>query len=315
MSDITVLVTGASGFVGRHLCQMLVNQDISVIAVSRYKKDIVSTVQWCALDLKNREDVRACLETYRPTHVVHLAALKNRCTDSSGCRMLYEANFWSSLNLIEACQEFLQLKKFIFFGSCEEYGIQSLPFEEEQRERPNTAYGVSKLAITQFLQTFSRTYNFPAVILRPSLIYGPGQGTEMFLPVMIQTLIQREVFEMTRGEQVRDYIYIDDVVSAILQVLSMGEHVHGELINICSGSSIAIKNLASQVARFIGEEAEKLIRIGARSYRQGEVFNYYVCAKKAKKLLNWQSVVSLEDGLKETIRCVQPFGTHSDYAS
>lgn len=303
----TVLVTGASGFIGRHLCKSLKKKGINVIALSRSGqcKELDATQQY-GLDLRDRVNVREFIQYTKPRYVVHLAAMKGRSIVPSEYRFAYDANWLSSFNLVEACNEVGTLRRFVFLGSTDEYGRLAPPFIEQSREAPTTSYGLSKLAATQLLQTFARSCDFPAVILRPTIAYGPQQGSDMFLSAMIQALVCGERFAMTLGEQTRDYVYIDDLISAIISALLVGNEVCGQLINISSGVPLRVKDLANMVARIVGNEAFELLDFGARDYRQGEAMEYWSNNDLAEVLLNWKPLVSLENGLRQTIHSFQP---------
>lgn len=296
-----VLVTGAGGFVGRHLSQVLNAQGVLVVGFVRnpsaHKQYFV---EHHVLDMLDRVRLQQVVQDVQPELVVHLAADKNRGTDQAEYRSGYEANLLGSLNLIEACQELSNLTRFVFLGSCEEYGQQPAPFDESTRELPVSAYAVTKLAVTQLLQALARAKDFPAVILRPSIVYGPGQTPEMFLPALIQALVSGERFAMSRGEQTRDYLYIDDLVNAILAALNASD-IQGQVINVSSALPIRIDNLAKQTARLIGLDAEKLLDFGARNYRPGEAMDYWAKNRRAKALLDWMPRMSLEAGLRQTI--------------
>ena len=306
LNNNSVLVTGSSGFIGRHLCEYLSKQGINVIALSRngHCKKLVETEQY-ALDLRDQIKVRELIQYIKPRYVVHLAAVKERNVAASEYRLVYDGNWQSSFNLIEACQEVGTLRRFVFLGSTDEYGIQAPPFVESAREAPTTSYGLSKLAVTQLLQTFARSCDFPAVILRPTLVYGPNQGLEMFLSAMIQSLVCGKRFAMTKGEQTRDYVYVDDLIAAIIAALTANYEVYGQLINISSGIPLRIKDLALIVARLAGDETGCLLDFGARDYRQGEAMEYWSTNNLAKALLNWRPFISLEEGLRRTIQSFQ----------
>lgn len=297
-----VLVTGASGFVGSPLCQALKARGALVTGFVRSPASAVqySFVEQRVGDISDRTQVRQLVQDIQPDLVVHLAAAKNRSLDLPGYRSGYETNLLGALNLIEACQELTSLVRFVFLGSCEEYGRLTAPFDESSRECPVSAYAVTKLAVTQLLETFARSNGFPAVILRPSVVYGPGQNTDMFLPSLIKALVSGERFGMSLGEQTRDFLYIDDLVTAILQALSVPD-VQGQVINVSSALPIRIDDLAKKTARLIGKETETLLDLGARGYRPGEAMNYWASNLRAQKLLNWAPCVSLEDGLRRTI--------------
>ena len=165
---------------------------------------------------------------------------------------------------------------------------------------PVSAYSFSKVAAAQLLQTFHRIHGLPIVVLRPSLAYGPGQGNEMFLPALIWSLLRGRRFAMSRGEQTRDYVYIDDVIAALLRAAVCPEAT-GQVINVSSGEPSRIVDIAKLAADLIGNNAESLLDIGKIEYRQGEAINYWADRSKAKQLLGWEPNVTLHDGLARTV--------------
>lgn len=301
MRDRCVLVTGAGGFVGGHLCQALHAQGARVVGFVRSHGALKRHVgEQHVIDISDRERVLELIQDIRPDMVVHLAAAKNRSVDMPEYRAGYEANLLGALNLVEACQELTALTRFVFLGTCEEYGQQAAPFDESSREFPVSAYAVTKLAVTQLLQALARAHGFPAVILRPTIVYGPGQDVSMFLSALIKSLVSGERFGMTRGEQTRDFVFIDDMVSAIMRALEAPDAL-GRVINVSSALPVRIDKLARKVASLIGSGAESLLDFDARDYRHGEAMDYWASNSRAKELLDWSPNVLLEDGLRQTI--------------
>jgi UDP-glucose 4-epimerase len=299
-----VLITGASGFVGGHLCRDLSKKGVHVVALSRQWYNDNLTCEQILLDLTDQLNVSDFIRSLKPDYIVHLAAVR-----PSEYRVAYEQNLLSSMNLIEACQHVPTLKRFIFLGSCEEYGQQPPPFEENNRAIPVSAYALSKLAVTQLLQAVADTHGFPGVIIRPSVVYGPGQSTTMFLPSMIQSLVLGQRFAMTEGEQTRDYLYISDLVNAIVNALFSDERINGEIINVSSGIPIRICDLARMTASLFNSKAIDKLEFGSKTYRLGEAMEYWADNQRAKVLLDWSPRISLEEGLLDTIAyfkmCIQ----------
>ena len=124
----------------------------------------------------------------------------------------------------------------------------------------------------------------------------------MFLPALIKTLLANKEFPMTYGRQTRDFIYVTDLISAIL-LASVTPQAAGKVINIGSGSPVAIGEVAAKVARLLGKE--DLIRIGALDYRHGEAMEYYVDTNKARLTLDWAASVSFDEGLRRTVEYYQ----------
>jgi nucleoside-diphosphate-sugar epimerase len=154
--------------------------------------------------------------------------------------------------------------------------------------------------VTHLLQTLYRTHHFPAVVLRPSLAYGPGQSVDMFLPALIQALLSGNRFGMSGGEQTRDYIYRDDLIEAILLASTKPEAI-GKVINISSGVPILLKEIARLTALKIGEDAENRLDIGKIDYRANEIMEYVAGYQLAEKILGWYPRTALHDGLTVTV--------------
>lgn len=297
-----ILITGASGFVGGHLASRLIAMGYRVSMVVRSNLRIKHlSADYCLIDLQDHAKVADLINSLRPDYVIHLASSKNRCSDLDTFQEIYDENVSNALNVIRPCLWLRDFKRFIFLGSCDEYGSSSAPYEECQFESPVTAYGLSKLAITKILAALYRAYNFPFVALRPSVIYGPGQGDEMFIPSLIKSLLEKKIFLMTEGEQTRDFIYITDVVDVIIKTLVVSENVNGRIFNIGSGASHKIKDVAALVANLVGSDALRLINYGALNYRDNEVMHYSLNIDLAKNFFEWDPVVDMRDGIQGTI--------------
>ena len=126
----------------------------------------------------------------------------------------------------------------------------------------------------------------------------------MFLPAMIKAIFEKKLFPMTHGEQTRDYLYVDDLVSAIECALFEDSDLNGQLFNVSSGMPIQIEVLARMVARLMADDREDLLGFGLQAYRAGEAMAYWADNARASKLLNWNPQALLEDGLLKTIQAV-----------
>ena len=297
-----ILITGANGFVGRHLSEALQAVGVWVTQIVRSVLPVGHSTEFRhALDLTDRDKVAEVFFSLQPDYVIHLAGVKNRNDTGIQFRDSYDTNLLISLNVIEACLALPKFKRLIFLGSCDEYGQVASPFDEMQREMPANSYGLSKLAVTKILSGLYQSRRFPSVVLRPTVIYGPNQGDEMFLSALIQTLLAQKDFAMTYGEQYRDFVYIDDVVEAIIKVILTGDHLNGAVINIGAGVTCQVKKIATLVADLIHTDAYNHLKFGAISYRPYEAMDYAVNIRRAEALLGWQPTTKLELGLQQTI--------------
>jgi nucleoside-diphosphate-sugar epimerase len=296
-----VLVTGASGFVGRHVCRALHGAGAKVIGWVRSTDGMHDfPFEHRYVDLTERDDVRDGVVESRVQYVIHLAAETYRGIETHKYRASYETNLLGTLNLIEGCDRLQTLKRFIFIGTCEEYGNQPGPFDESCVEAPVTAYGLSKLSATQLLRSLAMVRDFPVWILRPSVVYGPGQDRSMFLPALVGALLDGRRFAMTSGAQTRDYLYVDDLVSAIVGTFT-APRAGAYVLNISSAAPLRIEELARLAADIIGHDAQSLIDFGALEYRVGEAMHYSARNLLAQAVLNWKPRVSIEEGVRRTV--------------
>ena len=143
----------------------------------------------------------------------------------------------------------------------------------------------------------NRTENFPSVIIRLFLTYGPCQDSSRFLPQIIRGCLDDTVFPTSRGDQLRDFCYVDDTVRAILQALTQPE-IEGNIFNVASGKAVSIRTVIEKVCELTGYGNPQY---GEVSHRNGENISLYANISKAKNILKWESSTSLDTGLKKTI--------------
>ncbi len=303
-NDISVLITGWAGFVGSHLAHRLsaLGARVSVLerpgANTARLADISGQIRLLEADTTDFESVKSAVLTARPVVAFHLAAYVNTSRSLELMSEMLRINLGGTVNLVNALREIPGFRCLVNTGTSEEYGSNTPPFREEQREQPVSPYAVSKLAATYFLQMAHTTSNFPGVTLRPFVIYGPGQEGQMLIPSLIQKCLRNEDFDMTPGEQSRDFVYVADVVDSYLKAAVTPEAL-GQVINLCSGTEHQIRQVVESVIRLCQSKTKP--NVGALPYRAGENMHWVGSNRKAKLLLDWSPQVDLEQGLKETI--------------
>lgn len=293
-----LLVIGGTGFIGHHLLKAAKNkcwQTTSVSLNSPTEERFVDGVHYLHFDMTDGNLVRKNLvEDFN--YVVNLGGYINHKLFRDGGRNLIEIHFTTLQNLLETIPR-SKLKRFVQIGSSDEYGNSPAPQNENLREKPISPYSLAKVAATHFLQMLHSTEKFPAVILRLFLTYGPGQDTNRFLPQIIRSCLENNKFPTSAGEQIRDFCYVEDTVRAILNSLVESE-VEGEIINVASGEPISIRAMITKVSNLIGSGRPQY---GEVLYRPGENMFLYANISKAKSILKWESLTSLDTGLKKTI--------------
>lgn len=199
------------------------------------------------------------------------------------------------------CLEKNQIKRFIQLGSSDEYGNNLAPQNENQKEKPFSMYSCAKVTSNYFLQTLHKTENFPSVVLRPFLVYGPNQEKDRFIPQIIMGCMNNEKFPTSEGMQLRDFLYIDDFVDAVFIILK-NKDVLGEIINIASGIPVPIRKVIKIIVDTLKSGQPQFGKI---RYRDGENMKLYADISKIKTLLNWKPKVDLETGILKTIESIK----------
>jgi len=292
-----ILITGGTGFIGYHLAKKCLDFKWSVDSISTKlpkKSRKLKKVKYLILDISKKKEIIKKL-SLKYDFVVNLAGY----VDHSHKKKTLKSHFIGCKNIAEF---FLnsKIKKFVQIGSCIEYGKTRSPQKENKKNLQETysTYGNAKLLSSKFLLELKKKYNFPITILRLYLVYGPNQDLNRIVPITINNAIKNRKFNCSSGVQLRDFVYVDDVISAIVKTLKSKE-TKGEIINIGSGKPISIKKLILKICKLTqGGEPQ----FGKVSLRKDEILKLYPSLNKVKKILNWQAKVNLDKGLKKTIK-------------
>lgn len=187
------------------------------------------------------------------------------------------------MNLYERFKGDDKLKLFVQFGSSEEYGSEGSPFKEENREYPNSPYALVKQLTTNTTMMLHRNYGFPAMVVRPGNLFGPGQNQSKFIPYVIERLKKGEVLNVSPCEQKRDFIYVDDFAEAVHGLLDNADKCVGEIVNVSSGNSVSLK----EIIEFYKSELHSIseVRYGALPYRENEAMDLRCSIGKMNQII------------------------------
>jgi nucleoside-diphosphate-sugar epimerase len=302
-SHYQLLVVGGTGFIGQHIVKRALAQGFDTTVLTKNDCNVANKLDgviYLSSDISHKSSLLTQLKGKEFDCVINLGGYVNHANYSNGGSKTYDVHFNGVRNLVD-CLDKSRIKSFIQIGSSDEYGNNPAPQSEAQREAPISPYSCAKVASTHFLQTLYKTENFPAVILRPFLVYGPGQGEERFIPQVIKACINNQKFPTSKGEQLRDFCFIDDFVQAVFTVLA-NNNVYGEVVNISSGRPVFIKQVVDMIVSIVGSGRPQFGRV---CYRDGENMALYADIEKAKNLLDWKPDFDLEQGLIETIEWVK----------
>ncbi len=294
-SNSRVLVTGAGGFLGRHLCALLLERGAAVHGTWRSSPAPDGVVAH-QVELTDAEAVRACVEAVQPVLVFHLAAPVNLSRDPAAFLALRPGILDATHHLASACLE--QGARLVAAGTCEEYGSLAAPFAEGDLPQPVSAYSSLKLAATQWLLTLHRVAGLRATVVRPFLSYGPGQAPERLIPAAIDAALDGRPFDITDGRQTREFNFVGDVVRGI--ATASAPQAIGRIVNIGGGPELPVRAITERVFALAGADPA-LVRAGSLPRRGGEVERFFGDHSLAQRLLDHRPAVSLEQGLMRTI--------------
>lgn len=279
-----IYIIGGSGFIGKHLVERLCN-DYMVTVFDKYiDEEFFSTykeIRTCKLDLV-KEKIPDDYES--PDFIINLASIVTAERNLALFDDLISSNLKILLNLYERFKEDKKLKLFIQFGSSEEYGNEGSPFKESMREQPNSPYALVKQLTTNTALMLNRNYVFPAMVVRPGNLYGPGQNPTKFIPYVIEQLKSNKPLNVTPCEQKRDFIHVNDFVEAITRILVNYSKCVGEIVNISSGKSIALKDIIEKYKKKFNSKSQ--INYGAVPYRENEVMDLCCDITKLNNIYN-----------------------------
>ncbi len=271
-------IIGGSGFIGKNLVRILAPY-FEIMVVDKFIDDVYfesyPDVVCRKLDLVEEllPEEMGC-----PDFIINLASIVTAERDLSLFDSLISTNLRVLLNLYERFKNEKRLKLFIQFGSSEEYGNNGSLFVETMREEPNSPYALVKQLTTNTALMLYRNYGFPAMVVRPGNLFGPGQNRSKFIPYVIDRLKANEPLDVTPCEQKRDFIHVDDFCEAIRGLLENYEKCVGEIVNVSSGESVSLKAIIEMLRKRIGSQSE--VHYGALPYRENEAMDLKCNTKK-----------------------------------
>lgn len=295
-----ILVTGGAGFIGSHVTRLLLESGNQAVIldnlVSGKKERLDPKAEFIKGDIADPIAVKKALNGVDA--VIHMAGLIIVPESVKDPVSYCQNNVIGSVSLLNSMKE-AGVKKIIFSSSACVYGEpEELPLTENAKIKPDNPYGASKAAIEAFLQAFHANFDFDVTILRYFNPYGPGemhQPETHAIPNFIKAaLVKKPIPLYWKGEQVRDFIYIEDLAQAHLDVLSLGGF---NTFNIGTESGNKVKEVFETIFEILGYS----VAIKDLGKRPGDVQASYASAQRLKKETPWTPHTSLKQGLENTI--------------
>ena len=290
-----VLLTGATGFIGRQCLASLLTKGYEVHAVSSgHRVEAMSGVQWHTADLLHLPSVAGIVASVRPTHLLHLA-----WTTTPG-------QYWTSLENVRWVQSGLELlqqfaahggRRAVLAGTCAEYDwSDGYCSEHDTAILPKTLYGVSKHALQILTDSFAARTGISTAWGRIFFLYGPHENPERLVSYVIRSILQGAPVLCSHGGQLRDFLYVKDVAEAFVALLE--SDVRGP-VNIGSGSAVELKELIDKIADRLG--GRDLVRLGAVVAAKDEPPLLVAAVDRLRDEVGWSPRYALDEGLAETI--------------
>lgn len=302
MTNKRILITGASGYLGRNLVKMLENigrYKLLLLDIKEVNQSIILKTQ-TQFEIVNLDDVTnlyKIVNNFKPDIIYHLGANINRDRTYADFKELYQTNVIGTLNLLNSLVK-INYQSFIFASTSEVYaGDPHPPCKETDAIVPLSPYSVTKASAEMIVRNFSQLHGKPYSICRIFNIYGKDMPSHFFLGQLKVSIKENTHFKMTYGEQKRDFIYIDDVLEC-LYLAGISKNNGSAVLNICSGKGTSLVD----VIKIIKQDCRVDINVvfGSIPYRDNEVFDLTGDATKSINLLGFKSKIGIYEGLKKT---------------
>ena len=322
-----ILITGGAGFIGNHVVRHFVNKypDYNIFCLDKLTyagnlenlKDVEGKPNFTFIraDICDYDSVTAIFKEHEIDGVIHLAAESHVDRSIKDPFTFAQTNVMGTLSLLQAAKTYweseggFENKKFYHISTDEVYGalgFDNTKFTENTKYDPHSPYSASKASSDHFVRSYHDTYGMPTVITNCSNNYGPYQFPEKLIPLCINNIVNRRPLPVYgTGENVRDWLYVEDHVSAIDIIFHQGKS--GETYNIGGSNEIKnidiVKTIINIVDRLLGrEEDEDLSLITFITDRKGHDLRYAIDSTKLRMELGWYPAYDFETGIEKTIK-------------
>lgn len=304
-----VLVTGADGFIGSHLTEMLVDRGYHVKALSQYN----SFNNWGWLENINcKKEVEILTGDIRDPHycktisknvniIFHLGALIAIPYSYLAPDSYVETNVKGTLNICQAAKE-NGISRLIHTSTSEVYGTaQYVPIDEKHPLQAQSPYSATKIAADAIVTSFYNSFDLPATIARPFNNYGPRQSARAIIPTIITQIASgKKEIKLGDTSPTRDFSYVEDCCRGFI-MLAESEKTIGETINIGSNSEISIEDMLKLIKELMSSNVTFINDEQRERPKKSEVFRLWCDNKKIKTLVGYKPQINIRDGLKKTI--------------
>ena len=310
---MVILITGGAGFIGSSLADKLLTEGNKLLVIDNLndyydlklkKQNIVSNLDnpdytFCEGDICDKELMAKIFAGNEIDSVVHFASLAGVRHSFKYPLEYLKNNIVGTINLLEQMRN-NKVGKIVFASSSSVYGeCNAEKFREDVGiENPVSPYAVSKLACEHILRAYSKSYGISAICLRLFSVYGPRQRPDLVVRKFVNLINEdKPVYVYGNGKTVRDYTYIDDIVSGICAAINYDKSLY-EVINLGAGNPISLEEVIGTIEKVLGKKAKRQ----NLPMQRGDVYKTASDITKAYKLLNYEPKISFEDGIRNFIQ-------------
>ena len=297
MQNKKIFISGATGFIGSHIAELMLEQGFEVMALKRDISHLwrcsgfIDRIIWTNEDVWESEVIEFC-----PNIIIHLAWEGIDASDRENWEKQFN-NIQLIFKLASICK-LVSVKKFIAFGSQAEYGLINGRVNESVNPEPNNAYAVAKIAAQKALKILCEQNGVEWYWLRIFSVFGPRESKTWFIPMMITNLLDNVECRLTGCEQQYDYIYVRDLARMILTVLN-NTYNHSGIYNISSNGSKTLKSIITEINQIVNSKSK--ITFGAIPYRKNQSMHIEGNSELYRNTFGPFTYTDLNTALKETI--------------
>jgi len=300
-----VFVTGATGFIGKHLVRALISGGFEVGALVRSASASTKTagqydVTWFPGDIRNYEDVASAFTAFRPDAVIHLVTYYAIMHRADEIGVMLDTNVKGTINLLEAAKELGGVRLFVNTSTTQVYEPKHRRLREDDPIQPQSLYAVTKRNAEDACSFYAGAFGLPCVTLRLFPPYGPGDQERRLIPYVIGCILKDTPPNLTTGKQEWDFVYIDDIVGAFLAVLKMGHAKDGHMVyNIGTGQPASVRTIVEKIRKSLNSRID--LPWGSVPHRANEVWFNSADISRAETELGWTPATGIDEGLDRTI--------------
>lgn len=291
-----VLIIGGTGFLGSHLCNFLHNKKFEIDVLSRNKiEKKLKRINYYYADIGNKKQIKRKLKNNQYNFIFNFGGNINH----KDKRQVIKSHYIGLKNLLDIFSK-KKIQLFVQIGSSMEYGKNKFQKKKEDMIcSPNSYYGYAKLEATKLCIKKYKEENFPVIVLRLFQVYGPKQKTNRLVPYVINNCLNEKNFKVTKGDQLRDFLYVKDFISLLYKIILSKKKITGKIFNVGYGKPIRVKNIIKKILSIINKGVPKYNEI---KLRKEEPQILYPNINKISRFFNWKPKVSIDDGLRNTIK-------------